>query len=81
MHSRFHENTQASLLDADGNILETTDAYAGLGYHFMAKAVMDDWLAGKKQSTIHSWKDSLRLMEVLDAVRLKGGLRYPFEGL
>ena len=47
------------------------------GYEFEAQEVTNCILAGKTQSDLWSWKDSLLLIEMMDSIRRECGIIYP----
>ena len=49
------------------------------GYDFEAREVNKLIIDGKKESSIITYEKSIGLMEILDEVREKIGLKYPFE--
>ena len=49
----------------------------GRGYLFEADSAALDVLAGKKQSDIMPWAETIRVMELMDEVRRQGGTVYP----
>jgi scyllo-inositol 2-dehydrogenase (NADP+) len=51
--------------------------FKGNGYEFEAIEVANCILAGKTQSDLWSWNDSIRLINMLDAVRKECGIVYP----
>ena len=52
---------------------------AGLGYHYEAKHVNECLKKGLAESTVMTHADTLTLMEVLDNIRMKAGLKYPVD--
>ena len=55
------------------------DSRTSWGYEFEAREVNTLIRDGKKESSVVSYKKSIELMEILDEVRERIGLRYPFE--
>jgi predicted dehydrogenase len=51
--------------------------YIGNGYNYEADEVVKCLKAGKKQSDIMSWDDSLELIDMLDSIRKETGIIYP----
>jgi len=47
------------------------------GYEFEAEEVANCILAGKKQSDLWSWKDSIQLVNEMDLIRKMSGILYP----
>lgn len=48
----------------------------GRGYFWMADAVARDIEQGKKQDDLMPWKETQRVMEIMDAIRKRGGARF-----
>ena len=53
--------------------------FAGLGYCHQIEAVSADILQGRKTSSVYPIEQSIRVMQVLDALRKPWGLSYPCE--
>lgn len=53
--------------------------YAATGLQFQAVEAMQCLRAGKLQSEVMPWRESLRIMQRMDGLRASWGLRYPFE--
>jgi predicted dehydrogenase len=51
-------------------------AVTGIGYHYEAKHVCDCLEKGLTESPVMSHNDTLQLMQVLDEIRKKAGIRY-----
>jgi predicted dehydrogenase len=49
----------------------------GWGFYYEADAVAEDIRAGRQENAVCSWKDTLTIMERLDAARSICGLTYP----
>ncbi|KAJ5371232.1 uncharacterized protein N7496_007324 [Penicillium cataractarum] len=49
----------------------------GMGFFWEADAVAVDVAAGRTESTIMPWAETLRVMEILDEARRQGGARFP----
>jgi predicted dehydrogenase len=49
----------------------------GRGFYWEADAVALDIAAGRKESPIMPWSETLRVMELMDEVRKQGGSRFP----
>ena len=52
---------------------------AGLGYHYEARHVNECLKKGLIESPVMTHADTLTLMEVLDTIRMKAGLKYPVD--
>ena len=55
------------------------DSRSSWGYDFEVREMNKLLSEGKAESSIVTYKKSIELMEILDDVRGKIGLRYPFE--
>lgn len=51
----------------------------GKGFYWEADAVAVDIAAGRKQSEVMPWAETIRVLEILDEVRRQGGARFPLE--
>lgn len=51
--------------------------HVGLGMFYEADAVAEDVHRGRRENGIMSWRETMRVMELMDAVRAQGGLVYP----
>ncbi|MCL2044088.1 MAG: Gfo/Idh/MocA family oxidoreductase [Treponema sp.] len=49
------------------------------GYNYEADEVMQCIRAGKTESSIMTWEESLTIMETMDTIRAQGNFRYPCE--
>lgn len=80
IHPRFHEARGFSILRGKDTPPENHYfPFAGNGYLFEAKAVMEDVRAGRQQSDQWSLDDSLLLHRTLTEVRELIGIKYPSE--
>ncbi|WP_153796956.1 Gfo/Idh/MocA family protein [Foetidibacter luteolus] len=61
----------------DSRQIINVDKEPGFGYQYEARHVNDCLLKGLTESPVVSFKDTLDLMELLDAVRKKAGVIYP----
>ncbi|OIW31476.1 NAD(P)-binding protein [Coniochaeta ligniaria NRRL 30616] len=52
----------------------------GKGFYWEADAVAVDIAAGRKQSEVMPWAETIRVLSILDEVRRQGGARFPMEG-
>jgi predicted dehydrogenase len=48
----------------------------GRGYQFEADNAALDVLAGRMESAVMPWSETIRIMEVMDEIRRQGGTRY-----
>jgi predicted dehydrogenase len=79
IHNRFH-NASARVFTASGkDELQEVEVYRqdGYGYQFEAEHVTECLKKGLTESPVLTHQDTLELMETLDEVRAKLGLRYP----
>lgn len=51
----------------------------GRGFWWEADAVAKDLEAGRKQNATMPWKETMRVMGILDGVRRRGGARFPVD--
>ena len=77
---RFYEPTCTIQYSTDGGkkyeLIEVEKA-KGIGYEYEAQHATDCLLAGKMESGLMTFEESLVLIKLLDQVRAKGGLAYP----
>lgn len=52
----------------------------GLGLYFEADDTAVDLADGRQESSVMSWKETIRVMELLDQIRKAGGTVYPQDG-
>lgn len=57
----------------------TVEKEAGFGYHYEARHVNECLKKGLIESPVMTHADTLILMEVLDTIRMKAGLKYPVD--
>ena len=76
MHPRFH-HCEKLTIEQQSTLSDIEVPCIGLGYYHEIDEVVNCLEAGKLQSDLMSHKDSLALMELLDAVRSLIGLRFP----
>lgn len=69
---------------ADEETLEEGKKYdypqVGQGFYYEADNTALDIAAGRTESAIMPWKETLRVMEILDEIRRQGGTKYPQDG-
>jgi predicted dehydrogenase len=75
----FYNPTSMRVIMLDGSVTEYPNNYAGHGLREQAEAFKKLVQSGQTQSDILNWKDTVDIMQTLDAVRSQIGLRYPFE--
>jgi predicted dehydrogenase len=63
----------------NGTVTEYPNNYTGHGLREQAETFKQLVLAGKLESEILTWKDTVDIMKTLDTVRAQIGLKYPFE--
>lgn len=51
----------------------------GMGFYWEADAVARDLQAGRKQSQVMPWWETVRVMQIMDNVRKRGGARFPVD--
>lgn len=61
----------------DGKQIITTKPTKGFGYHYEAEHVGECLRKGLTESPVMTHSDTLLLMEILDEIRRKAGIRYP----
>ncbi|MDO1514387.1 Gfo/Idh/MocA family oxidoreductase [Maribacter confluentis] len=78
IHPRWHETTGYTLeIDGDSTVNEV--GKLGKGYTHEIEEVHTCLNSGKKESSLWSHKNSLDLIEIMDTVRSKTGIVFPFE--
>ena len=75
----FYNPTSMRVTLSDGSVTQYPNTYTGHGLREEAEAFKKLVLSGQTQSELLSWKDTVDIMQTLDAVRSHIGLRYPFE--
>ncbi len=81
---RFHgPTTQLEFYPSTVDTLEVIpfESAKGFGYEYEAQHVTDCLLNGKTESPLRKLDDTLLLMETLDRIREKIGLRYPADNI
>jgi len=68
-------NVKVTYLDGHENVFEFE--VKSNGYEYEAEEVAACILAGKMQSDLWSWSDSMQLMSMMDAIRKECGVVYP----
>lgn len=62
------------------NVAEDSETYTlepGVGLHWEADATALDIAAGRTQNDIMPWAETMRIMEMMDSIRMEGGARFP----
>ena len=80
IHPRWHETTGYTL-EKDGERIKNEIGKKGKGYTYEIEEVHTCLTKGKKESDLWSHQNSLDLIELLDTVRERTGIVFPFEGL
>jgi predicted dehydrogenase len=75
----FYNPTSMRVILLDGTITQYPNTYSGHGLREQAETFKKLVQSGQTQSNILNWKDTVDIMQTLDAVRSQIGLRYPFE--
>ncbi|MRH99746.1 gfo/Idh/MocA family oxidoreductase [Kriegella sp. EG-1] len=75
---RWHE-AQGYQLEHNDNVIETALPTIGNGYTYEIEEVHQCLNSGKIESELWSHQNSIDLMELLDIVRAKAGITFPFE--
>ncbi|SIQ75883.1 Gfo/Idh/MocA family protein [Maribacter ulvicola] len=78
LHPRWHETTGYTLIK-DGETSSNEVGKRGKGYVHEIEEVHDCLNSGKKESDMWSHQNSLDLVEIMDSVRKKTGIVFPFE--
>lgn len=77
--ARWHEAESYQITHADGKIEEHSVELQNRGYYEEVKHCHQRIATGNNESDMWSLRNSLELAEILDQVRAKVGLVYPFE--
>ena len=77
IHSRWHEPSWFSLIKNGGRPQNFHFDYISNGYHYEAEEVVKCLAEGKTESDLLPLSFSIDLIEVLDEIREKAGIRYP----
>jgi predicted dehydrogenase len=73
----FHCPNDVKIIRPDGEEKTISFEFKSNGYNFEAEEVVKCLLAGKTQSDLMSWNDSLELIDMLDSIRKRCGIFYP----
>lgn len=79
LNNRFHEPTSISIFKKYEEVERIEFEEKGNGMQYQAVEVQNCIKAGKIQSDLMSWNDSLLLHEVMDAVRHESGVLYEWD--
>ncbi len=79
LNNRFHEPTSISILREYKEVEKIEFEELGSGMQYQAIEVQNCIKAGKTQSDLMSWNDSLLLHEVMDSVRREAGILYEWD--
>lgn len=79
LRNRFHNATAQVFLAKDRDSLQEVEVYRedGYGYQFEAQHVTDCLVNKLTESPVHTYQDTLDLMETLDRIRAACGISYP----
>lgn len=75
----FWKARKATLIRGEKTVELVEPAFLGSGYNYQAQEVMDCICRGVTESSIMPLDESLAIMQTMDRVRDKIGLKYPFE--
>lgn len=78
LSTRFYDATSRVMLTTPESGTTEIEVYRedGMGYQFEAQHVTDCLIKNLTESPVHTLQDSLDLMETLDLIRAKAGIRY-----
>lgn len=76
--NRFWDAKEVTLKLHDGRVHHMTAPYRGNGFEYQIEEVMRCVQAGKLQSAIMPWADTLGVAKVLDEMLAQAGVRYDF---
>jgi predicted dehydrogenase len=77
---RYESPQEAHIIGTDGRIrIHAPWWHLGNGYPHEAMEVMECLQSGKLESSVMPLEETLRIMQILDAIRGEWGLRYPGE--
>jgi predicted dehydrogenase len=65
----------------DGSAKKHDFEKVGRGFYWEADAVALDIAAGKRESDIMPWAETIRVLELLDTIRQQGGAKFPQDNL
>ncbi len=78
VHQHFWDTTQASLYVEDKLVETFNQPFLASGFEYQIMEVMKCLEAGKIESDIISWSDTLTTMELMDSMLDDLGVKYPF---
>lgn len=65
------------MLQGDGETYRHEFERPGRGFYWEADAVAQDIAAGRKENGIMPWKETLRVLRLMDEIRRQGGAKFP----
>jgi hypothetical protein len=75
----FYNPAGMRVIMNNGSVTQYPNTYAGHGLREQAESFKQLVQAGKLESEILTWKDTVDIMKSMDTVRQQIGLKYPFE--
>ena len=75
----FWSGTVATLDRPDEKPVRKEIPFKGNGYNYQAEEVMACMRAGKLESEIMPWSETIAIMETMDTIRAQWGVKYPME--
>lgn len=76
----FYNPASMRVVMNDGTVTEYPNTYFGHGLREQAESFKQLVQAGRLESEILTWQDTVDIMKSMDTVRQQIGLKYPFEG-
>ncbi len=76
----FYNPASMRVVMNDGTVSEYPNTYFGHGLREQAESFKQLVQAGRLESEILTWQDTVDIMKSMDTVRQQIGLKYPFEG-
>jgi predicted dehydrogenase len=81
VYPRLEGDPNHKLGKVDGKRYEFGDSKVGQGFVWEADNTALDFASGKKESDLMPWRETVRVMEIMDEIRRQGGTRYPCDDL
>ena len=75
----FYNPAGMRVIMNNGSVTQYPNTYTGHGLREQAESFKQLVQAGKLESEILTWKDTVDIMKSMDTVRQQIGLKYPFE--
>ncbi|KAL2441735.1 putative D-xylose 1-dehydrogenase (NADP(+)) [Exophiala dermatitidis] len=75
-----YKKQKGAAADALAEVTRYDYSESARGFIYEADDTALDLAAGRKESPIMPWKETIRVMEILDEIRRQGGTRYPQDG-